>query len=264
MSWQTHVTPLLLTVALWWGSTAVIARLITGHPQHYPRFLRLFSLIGVIGLAAIMLLRQVTTGASAIAALIAALAVWSWIEITFLTGRVTGFATRPADPCSRAAAAPQGFLRRATAAIAAILWHELLIIGTVIVVALTTLGGSNDLALLVLLLLWLMRSSAKLNLFLGVRNLGEGFLPPHLQHLLEFMRQRRMNPLMPLSLLLGGSLSWYFGSLARDATSLHDATAATILATLSALATLEHLLMILPVPAEALWRWSLAHRRSSP
>jgi hypothetical protein len=30
------------------------------------------------------------------------------------------------------------------------------------------------------------------------------------------------------------------------------------------LALFEHLLMILPVPAETLWRWSLANRRSSP
>jgi prenyltransferase beta subunit len=51
--------------------------------------------------------------------------------------------------------------------------------------------------------------------------------------------------------------------VALAAESAHAAAAATILGTLAALATLEHLLMILPVPAEALWRWSLANRRSS-
>jgi putative photosynthetic complex assembly protein 2 len=110
----------------------------------------------------------------------------------------------------------------------------------------------------------LMRSSAKLNLFLGVRNLGEGFFPPHLQHLLGFMRQRRMNPLMPVSLLLAGAIGWHFGNVTLTASSTHEAAAATIIATLAVLALFEHLLMILPVPAETLWRWSLANRRSSP
>lgn len=245
---------MLITIGLWWGSTAIIARLIIGHPTAYPRLLRLASLIGIAGLIAILALREVNTSLSAIAALIAALAVWSFIEVTFLTGTVTGRGVT--------GKAPQGIFGRAAAALTAILWHELLIIATVAVVAVMTLGGSNDLALLVLLLLWVMRSSAKLNLFLGVRNLGEGFLPPHLRHLLEFMQQRRMNLLMPLSLLLGAVLAVYFARDAIAASSAHEATAASILATLSVLALLEHLLMILPLPAEALWRWSLAARRT--
>ena len=48
--------------------------------------------------------------------------------------------------------------------------------------------------------LWLMRTSAKLNVFLGGINLGEEFLPPHLRYLLSFMARRPMNVLMPLSL----------------------------------------------------------------
>ena len=37
-----------------------------------------------------------------------------------------------------------------------------------------------------------------------------------------------------------------------------------LLATLALLAVFEHLLMILPLPAEHLWRWSLANRRGVP
>ena len=254
MSWSVHALPMLITVALWWGSTAVIARLIVGDPHRYPQLLRFASLLGVAGLVTLLALREVNTTASAIAALCAALAVWSWIEVTFLTGKVTGRTPRGASS--------QGMLGRASAALAAILWHELLIVATVAIVAIATLGGSNDLALLVLLLLGVMRTSAKLNLFLGVRNLGEGFLPPHLRHLLEFMQQRRMNLLMPLSLLLGVLIATYFGRVAFESGSPHEAASATILSTLATLAVLEHLLMILPMPAETLWRWSLAGRRT--
>lgn len=69
---------------------------------------------------------------------------------------------------------------------------------------------------------------------------------------------------MPVSLLLAGAICGYFCTAALTASSTHDVAAATIIATLSVLALIEHLLMILPVPAETLWRWSLANRRSSP
>ena len=44
-----------------------------------------------------------------------------------------------------------------------------------------------------------MRESAKLNLFLGVRNLSEEFLPAHLAYLQSYFRRRSMNMLFPFS-----------------------------------------------------------------
>jgi putative photosynthetic complex assembly protein 2 len=257
VNWATHGAPLLLTLALWWGSTAVIARLIGHTPRSYPRLLLLATLLGVAGLFLLVGLRDTTSVAAAVGALVGAITVWGWIEVTFLTGQVTG-------PLPTHSAEDEGLIRRAGRAFTAILWHEILIAVTVAMAAVLLLGRDNDLALLVLLLLWLMRSSAKLNLFLGVRNLGEGFLPPHLRHLLDFMRHRAMNALMPISLLVGTAIAWHFGAASLSATSAYEATASTILATLAALAVVEHLLMVLPLPAESLWRWSLANRRAAP
>jgi len=257
MSWSQHLIPTLLTVVLWWASTGTIARLIGRAPDTYPRLIALSSFIGLVGLVTLIALREVTSLSSALLSLLAALAVWGWIEVTFLTGKITGLPV--ARPASDAALLP-----RAGAAFTAILWHELLIAATVLVVAIALLGQANDLGLQVLVLLWLMRSSAKLNLFLGVRNLGEAFLPVHLHHLLDFMRQRRMNPLLPLSILLGLAIAGGFGMGALAAETVHHAAASTIVATLAVLAAFEHLLMVLPLPAEALWRWSLSNRRTSP
>jgi putative photosynthetic complex assembly protein 2 len=257
MSWSQHLIPMLLTIVLWWGSTGVIARLVGRPASTYPRLILLSSVLGLIGLVTLFALREVTSLSSALVSLIAALTVWAWIEVTFLTGKVTGPSV--ARPASDAALLP-----RAGAAFTAILWHELLIAATVSIVAVALLGHANDLGLLVLLLLWLMRSSAKLNLFLGVRNLGEGFLPEHLHHLLDFMRQRRMNPLLPLSILLGLAIAGWFGMTALATDDIHQAAASTIVASLALLAAFEHLLMVLPLPAEALWRWSLSNRRTSP
>lgn len=256
MTWSQHLIPAVLTIVLWWGSTGLIARLVGRAPSTYRNLLRLSSLIGLAGLATLFVLRDVTTQSSALLSLVAALSVWGWIEVTFLTGKVTGPAV--ARPVTDAA-----LLTRAGAAFTAILWHELLIAVTVMAVAVMLIGRANDLALLVMLLLWLMRSSAKLNLFLGVRNLGEAFLPSHLHHLLDFMRQRRMNPLLPLSILLGLTIAGWFGMNALTAETVYVAAASSILAILALLAAFEHLLMVLPLPAEALWRWSLSNRRTS-
>lgn len=255
MSWMQHMIPVVLTVVLWWGSTGVIARLVGNAPSSYPRLIFFASVLGILGLVTLFILRDITSMSSALVSLIAALAVWGWIEITFLTGKVTGPAVdRPAIDATLPA--------RAAAALTAILWHELLIAATVVLVGVALIGHANDLGLLVLVLLWLMRSSAKLNLFLGVRNLGGAFLPPHLHHLLDFMRQRRMNPLLPISILLGLGIAGWYGVAALTTTVEYHAAASAILATLAVLAAFEHLLMVVPLPAETLWKWSLSNRRA--
>lgn len=258
IDWALLCGSLLLTIAVWWGATGIIAWLIGRSVDSYPTLLRGTLVLGVIALAAVLATRNLQSVEGAALAFLGAIGIWAGIEVSFLTGRVTGL-----PPRAEATPTAHGW-RHAIEAVRVILWHELLIIGVVVVVAGMTIDADNRVALGTLLLLWLMRSSAKLNLFLGVRNLGEGFLPPHLQHLLGFMRHRRMNPLMPLSIAIGALIAWRCGSAALAAASMHDAAAYSILATLALLAVVEHLLMVLPMPAESLWRWSLANRRAAP
>jgi putative photosynthetic complex assembly protein 2 len=105
-----------------------------------------------------------------------------------------------------------------------------------------------------------MRGSAKLNLHLGVRNLGEAFLPDRLRYLSSFFRRRPMNLLFPVSVVAGSWLAIEFAARALGADTDHAAVGHAMLATLCALAMLEHWLMVLPLPPEALWRWSLEGR----
>jgi putative photosynthetic complex assembly protein 2 len=76
------------------------------------------------------------------------------------------------------------------------------------------------------------------------------------------MRQRRMNPLLPLSILLGLGIAGWYGVAALTTTVEYHAAASAILATLAVLAAFEHLLMVVPLPAETLWKWSLSNRRA--
>lgn len=236
-----------LTVALWWGSTGLIALLVRRGPRHFPALLAVASVVAVLGLAVLVVLRDATDAAGAFAAFCAALALWAWIEITFLTGAITG-PVRALPP-----GMPRRGWRHALAAFIAILWHELAILAVLAAVALLVAGHANIIGLGTLLVLWALRSSAKLNLFLGVRNLGEGFLPAHLAHLLDHLHRRPMNALLPFSLLLGTGLAAWLAGRAVAATLPVETTGYTLLATLAALGVLEHLLMVLPVAPESLW-----------
>lgn len=257
IDWTLLCGTLLLTVAVWWGATGIIAWLIGRSVESYPSLLRGTLILGVIALVAVFATRNTQSVAGAALAFLGAIGIWAGVEVSFLTGRVTGLTPRAeADP------ATHGW-RHAIDAVRVILWHELLIIGVVATVAGLTIDSGNRFALGTLLLLWLMRSSAKINLFLGVRNLGEAFLPKHLTHLLRYMQHRRMNLLFPFSIALGVVIVWLLGTRALQADSGFTASGYGILTTLAALAVLEHALMVLPLQSERFWRWSLANRQGA-
>jgi putative photosynthetic complex assembly protein 2 len=137
-----------------------------------------------------------------------------------------------------------------------LLWHELALIATALVLWAWMAHTPNPTAAWTFTLLYAMRVSAKLNLFLGVRNLALDFLPPHLVYLGSYFRQRRFNALMPVSLVAGGLVvaALVAGSAA---TAGGIRTAHLLLASLLVLALVEHLMMVLPMEPSALWRWAL-------
>jgi len=154
---------------------------------------------------------------------------------------------------------------RFKASVLAILWHELgiLLVGTAIIML--TWGKPNQVGTATFMLLWAMRISAKLNLFLGVRNLSEEFLPKHLAYMGSYFRRRRMNALLPCSVMGGLAVVAMLVTSARTpGMSAADVVGSTLVATLLVLAVLEHLLLVAPISATALWRWAMRHNDATP
>jgi putative photosynthetic complex assembly protein 2 len=149
-------------------------------------------------------------------------------------------------------------VRKAFYAFQTIFHHELALIVLGIAVAIATWGGSNLVGLWTFLILWAMRQSAKLNVFLGVLNLNEKFLPVHLQYMHSYFTNRAMNPLLPISILLAClvALPLWQHAFAANA-SAYQIASSTILATLLSLAILEHIMMVLPFSTDGLWKWGL-------
>ena len=102
---------------------------------------------------------------------------------------------------------------------------------------------------------------AKLNVFLGVRNLNEQFLPEHLKYMHSYFRQRPSNALFPSSVIfatLAAAAVWQHA--AADANSPFVTAAASFVAMLLSLAVLEHWFMVLPLPSVRLWSWGMRSR----
>lgn len=249
--------PALFTLLLWWFSTGLIIYLDGLRRETFRWTMLAATALLLAGLAGLHALAWNTSVAGAWLGFVCGVLCWAWIEIAFLTGLVTG--------PRRSAIPPE--LRgwpRLRAAIAALLWHELAIIVMAAGVVALTWGAPNQIGTWTFLAFWAMRQSAKVNVYLGVRNLSEQFLPDHLRYLESFFVRRRMNVLFPASILAGVTACVLLGlaALAPDATR-HEAVGFTLIATLVALGLLEHIFMVLPFSADALWRWGLASRTAS-
>lgn len=251
-----HGWPALFTLLLWWFSTGVILYLV-GLPRHTHKWTMLAAtvLLGIslVGVAASASDTRVT---GAYIAFTASMTVWGWQEVGFLLGYVTGPRRQECPPDARG-------WRRVRQAVMAILHHELALIVLGAAILVLTWGQPNQLALWTFGALWLMRLSAKLNVFLGVRNLNKQFLPDHLRYMGSYFRQRPSNGLFPVSVI---AITWMTASTWHSAVApslpAFEVTCYSFVAMLLSLALLEHWFMVLPLPSEKLWNWGMRSRQA--
>jgi len=247
--------PALFTLLLWWSSTGLIIYLDGLRRETFRWTMLGATALLLAGLSGLHVLSQDVGAAGAWLGFVCGLLCWAWIELAFLTGLVTG-------PRRTAIAPNLHGWPRLRAALAALLWHELAILALAAAIVALTWNAPNQIGTWTFLAFWAMRQSAKLNVYLGVRNLSEAFLPDHLKYLESFFARRPMNLLFPVSIAAGVATCALLAlaAAAPDATR-HETVGFTLLATLVALGLVEHVFMVLPVPADALWRWGLASRK---
>jgi putative photosynthetic complex assembly protein 2 len=240
--------PILVTLALWLGSTGVIL-----HLDSQDRRTFVGSMLGAIALLVVSLWLVATTSAemtasSAYIAFACGIVLWGGQLLSFYTGFVTG----PNKTAYSGGAARRSRFRQA---VDTSLYHELSAAAGALVLFILTHGQPNRFALWTYLILWLMHESAKLNIFLGVPNLGEDLLPDHLAYLATFMKRRPMNALFPFSVTVGTVVGWllFERALRADASSF-EVVGFTVLGALMALAVMEHWFLVTPIDANALWR----------
>ncbi|MGB5831359.1 MAG: putative photosynthetic complex assembly protein PuhE [Thiohalocapsa sp.] len=239
---------------LWWFSTGVILYL-----DKRPTWTYRWSLLGATALAsfsfvALHLVQDLATPLGAYVGFTAGVLIWGWMEMSYFMGFITG---------PRKVACPQGCggWRRFFLAIQTSLYHELAIVAAGAGMIWITWDGLNQAGTWTYVILWSMRWSAKLNLFLGVPNLNEEWLPEHIRFLTSYLSKRPMNLLFPVSVSVATVVMCLLVEAALDLPSGSFAGVALMLtATMLALAILEHWFLVLPLADAALWSWALDAR----
>lgn len=241
---------------LWWFSTGLVLFLNQRPARTFRVSLSIATIILFLALFGVVWSKSQTTVLGAYVSFSCGVLIYAWQELSYYMGFITG---------PRKVACHHGCSgwRHFGHALQVNLYHEAAIIAVAALLVTLSWGASNQLGMWVYMLLWFMQLSAKLNVFLGVRNLSEEFLPSHMQHLKSFLKQRPMNLLFPISVTVGTVMTtWLFWqALATDSGSF-AATGWTFLATLMALAVLEHWFLVLPMPASSLWQCWLEQRES--
>lgn len=239
-------------VFFWWISTGAIlvaVRRADRQGSHLRLVLRALPLLG-FGIVAVALSLPAATVWGVYLGFVGALAIWGWIELAFLAGVITGPVRSDCPPGLTGRAR---FMR----AFGAVSYHELALVSGLWALVLAAESAENPVALATYLVLFLARILAKLNLFFGVPRINLEFIPARLQHLKTYFRQGPVTLAFPLAITLLTTLLVICAERLIFATAAPTLVGYALLTALSALALLEHWLMVLPLPDAKLWRWML-------
>jgi putative photosynthetic complex assembly protein 2 len=236
---------------LWWFSTGVILYLDQRSERTYPWSMAVATLVMLASFGVLAWSRDIGTVLGAYASFTAGVLIWGWMEMSYFMGFITGPRKAPCPENCRG-------WERFRLALSTSIYHELLIVLAGALMIWLTWGAVNPVGTWTFVILWLMRWSAKLNLFLGVPNLNEDWLPERIRFLTTYLSKRPMNLLFPISVSVATVIMCLLvdRALALPADGF-GASALLLGATLLALAILEHWLLVLPLADGALWSWAL-------
>ncbi|MEM1238085.1 MAG: putative photosynthetic complex assembly protein PuhE [Pseudomonadota bacterium] len=264
MSLSWIATPWIAAIVaafLWWFATGAILMAVRYAERGGARGRMICTLFGLplfgLGLWGYVSTLSASDTLAVYGAFLSAIAIWGWVELSFLTGAITG--PNP-HACPRHTPEWERFLR----AWGTVAYHEMLLTMTLVLLWLWGMGAENTVGLWTFTVLYVARISAKLNLYCGVPRINLEFIPDALRHLPSHFRISRFNWLFPFSITTLTFATAFWLERMIHAGSPSEAAGYTLLAALTALALLEHWLMVVPLPDAKLWRWMLPAPKQAP
>jgi putative photosynthetic complex assembly protein 2 len=254
VSWNGHIVPFIVTVAIWFVATGLIAWADNRDRASFSRSLIVGSMAGIAGLLLILVASLSTQVWAVYLSFVGALMVWGWHELSFLTGASAGPRRGFADPGVTG-------LARFRQAAATVMHHEVALAITALLLISLSWDVPNQIGATVFVLMFAMRLISKINLFVGVPNSTSEMLPEQLSYLKSYFGPARMTLLLVLSIAGIAGLTAYFAALALAApVGSAEIVGASLLTTLSLLGVLEHLFLALPFRDGMLWGWAFKPR----
>lgn len=244
----------LFAVFTWWFFTGLILLVVRradgGKAVAHGRNVFLSVPLLALGVAGVVISASMLSLAGVYVAFVSVMLIWGWIELAFLSGVITGPERRP---CPNGLTGPDRFIR----AWRTVSHHELLLLFALLAIMTLTRGAENQFALWTYVILFAARISAKLNLFFGVPRINTEFVPRPLAHLKSYFTTGPITAAFPIGVTFLSIMSVCFAERLIAADTAPFITGFTLLTALAALATLEHWLMVVPLPDAKLWRWML-------
>ena len=246
-----YIVPPIYAAFIWWFSTGAVLLLVgRGVHLHSLRVVSATSLL-VGSLFGLALTSNDLSVSGAYIAFTCTILLWGAQEISFLAGWVTG--PRP-QPCPHGA---QGMARLGFA-LQAILYHEIALLACGAAILALTWNGPNQVGLWTFAALWVLRQSAKINLFLGVPVTNDELMPEAVQFLKTFFARKPVGAFFPVSVTLAtAALVIMIQRIVEVAATPFEIVSLTLVSTLFALGVVEHWFMLLPLPALTLWGWGM-------
>lgn len=247
------VTPFAVVIALWFVSTGVVAMISHRLRASFGSTLIAACLCAFAGLALIALASQSDVAWASYASFTGGLLIWSWHEISFLTGAVTG---THREPCPQGAAGWQRF----SMATMALIHHEVALAMTAALLLLLATVTVNATGAYAFALLLIFRLASKLNIYRGVPNMSDELLPAHLAYLKSYFGPKGLHGMLPVTIALIAGLACWFAVQAMEAVAGGAVVSASLLCCLCLLAALEHIFLALPFRDSALWGWAMGKK----
>ncbi len=246
-----YTVPPIYAAFVWWFSTGAVL-LLVGRSGRF-EILRTFTAGGMLAgsLFGLALTAGDASVGGAYAAFTCTILLWGAQEIAFLAGWLTG--PRP-EPC------PVGVTgsRRLGLALQAILHHEFALLACGAAIVALTWNEPNQIGLWTFAALWVLRQSAKINLFLGVPVTNDELMPDAVRFLKTFFARKPVGAFFPVSVTLATAvLVIMIQRIVEVAVTPFDVVGLTLVSTLFALGVVEHWFMLLPLPAITLWGWGM-------
>jgi putative photosynthetic complex assembly protein 2 len=250
VSGSSLVLPFIVVIALWFVSTGLVAAINHRLRASYGRALLIACACAILGLGLVVATLHSTAIWAIYASFLGGLLIWSWHEISFLTGAVAG---SHRDPCPTEASRWQRF----SLATMALIHHEVALAMTAVLLLSLAAVTANPTGAYTFALLLIFRLSSKLNIYHGVPSFSDELLPGHLAYLKSYFGPRKLRLLLLLSIAMISGLGIYFAIAALAATTPAATVQASLLGCLCLLAALEHLFLAIPFRDSALWGWAL-------
>ncbi len=241
--------PLLFATVLWFFATGFVLWLDRLPSRTWPASLVGATIASGFAMGGVIATAPMTGSAGAYAAFACALVLWGWHELSFLMGFVTG-------PNREACPADATGWRRFRLAAATLIHHEVAMFLTVLLMAAVTWKQPNQTATLTFMLLFVMRLSAKFNIFAGVPHLSTAMMPDHMRYLASYFRIRPARLFFAFSLTGISVLAAWLGNAALSAEG-GLATCYALAFALVVLAFIEHGFLVVPWQDTSLFRWAM-------